>query len=315
MNLFFNKDEQRPRAGWRIIIQLILFFFLSGFAALGFNMLVQSSLSIASAIPQLIGVTLSITFAAYLLDRRPLTDYGLSMDRSWWEDFGAGTAIAALALSVIFLIEWTTGWLIITGYGWTPTSSHSFFWGFLSTLVAMLLVGFYEEWCFRGYQLLNLSEGLQYPELGVRSAVIAATVGSSVLFGLVHAYNPNASGIAVFNIILAGLILAFPYIITGKLGLSVGLHFSWNFVQGGIFGFAVSGTRLDASAIQIAQQGPVSWTGGSFGPEAGLMGIIGMAIMGGGSYVYIIASGYEHSVDTLFSKRYQRGTKSDEQGQ
>ncbi|MCW9708481.1 CPBP family intramembrane glutamic endopeptidase [Fodinibius salsisoli] len=314
MNLFFNKDEQRTRAGWRVLIQFFLFFFISGFAALAFNALFPSSLSIASAIPQLIGVAVSIILAAYALDKRHLEDYGLSLSPQWWKDLAAGIIIAGFALSVIFLIEWTAGWLIISGYGWTPTSGHSFLWGILSALGAMLLVGFYEEWCFRGYQLLNLTEGLQYPKLGVRGAVTIATLASSAVFGLMHAFNPNSSGIAIFNIMLAGIVLAIPYIITGNLALSIGLHFSWNFVQGGILGFAVSGIRLDASVIQITQKGPIFWTGGVFGPEAGLLGVLGMAIIGGGSYVYIVKSGYERKVAPLFSKRYRANTKSDEQG-
>lgn len=313
MNIFFNNNEQRPRAGWRILIQFLLFFFISGFAALALYSLLPSTLSITSAIPQLIGAAASIILAAYALDKRPIRDYGLSVTSRWWKEFGAGVVIAALALSFIFLIEYTLGWLTIAGYGWTPTSAHSFTWGFLSTFWAMLLVGFYEEWCFRGYQLLNLAEGLQYPRLGVRGAAVIATLASSLVFGLMHAYNPNASAIAVFNIMFAGIVLAIPYVITGNLALSIGLHFSWNFVQGGIFGFAVSGTRLDASVIQIAQKGPVVWTGGAFGPEAGLLGILGMAIMGGSSYVYITKSGYEPKAGLLLTGRYQTDTKSDEQ--
>lgn len=313
MNLFFNDQEQRPRAGWRLIVQFILFVFLVGFAALAFQALWQSSLSIAMAIPQFLGTAASIWLAARFLDKRPLTEYGLTFNTRWIKDFVAGVLIAGIVMGVIFAVEWQLGWLSITGFGWETTTEVPFGTALLSSFTAMLLVGFYEEWLSRGYQLLNLSEGLSYPQLGHRWPVIIATLATSALFGLMHAFNPNSSYIAVINIILAGIVLAVPYVLTGKLGLSVGLHFSWNFMQGAVFGFPVSGTRLDTSIIQIAQQGPDLWTGGAFGPEAGGIGIAGMAIMLGGSYVYIMWSGYDCSIAGVFQKGYQRSAKSDEQ--
>lgn len=313
MNLFFNDEEQRLRAGWRVLIQFILMFFLTGFITLGFSMVWQSSLSIVSTTGQFLGVSASIWIASRLLDKRSVRDYGLYFDHLWWKDFIYGVVIAALAISTIFFIEWMLDWVAISGYGWSGTSNRSFVWPLLSSLSAMLLVGFYEEWFSRGYQLLNLAEGLHYPWLGAGGAVAIATLATSLLFGLLHFYNPNASILSTFNIVLAGLVLAFPYILTGSLGLSVGLHFSWNFVQGSVFGFPVSGLHLDASVIQIAQEGPDFWTGGAFGPEAGVLGIVGMAIMIGGSYVYITASGREYAIAERFINVRQSSVKSDEQ--
>lgn len=315
MNLFFNREEQRLRAGWRVLIQFMLMFFLVGFLSLAFNRFLDSSLSIIPTIAQCIGVTTSIWLAARLLDKRPLSEYGLWFNSLWWKEFWVGTLIAAVAISAIFVTEWSLDWLTITGYGWDMSAGPPFTRALLSSLGAMLMVGFYEEWFSRGYQLLNLAEGLRYPWLGVRGAVAVAALASSLLFGLLHFYNPNASAISTFNIMLAGIVLALPYILTGSLGLSVGLHFSWNFVQASVFGFPVSGTQLDTSVIQIAQKGPDFWTGGVFGPEAGLLGIFGMAIMVGGTYVYITVSGYNCAIAKLFRKEHHSSVKSDEQAQ
>lgn len=313
MNIFFNDDEQRLRAGWRVLIQFILMFFLVGFFSFGFGTLWESSLSIIPTIAQCIGVTASIWIAARLLDKRSMEEYGLSFNALWRKDFFAGILIAAIAIGTIFTIEWSLDWITIIGYGWSASFGTPFSWALLSSLGAMLLVGFYEEWFSRGYQLLNLAEGFRYPRFGLRGAVAVATLVSSLLFGLLHFYNPNASAISTFNIMLAGVVLAFPYILTGSLGLSVGLHFSWNFMQASVFGFPVSGAHLDTSVIKIAQSGPDFWTGGVFGPEAGFLGISGMAIMVGGTYVYIIASGRECSIAKLFKKEHHSSTKGDEQ--
>ena len=140
-----------------------------------------------------------------------------------------------------------------------------------------------------------------------------AILFTSSLFGFMHFFNPNASFISTFNIILAGIILAIPYVMTGSLGLSVGLHFSWNFVMAGILGFPVSGKNIEFSILQIEQSGADFFTGGAFGPEAGILGLLGMAIMLGGSLVYIKQSRRELHIDPLFVKDYQQTTKSDEQ--
>jgi hypothetical protein len=72
---------------------------------------------------------------------------------------------------------------------------------------------------------------------------------------------------------VAGLFLGLGYILTGELALPIGLHLTWNFFQGNVFGFPVSGMASTASFLQIEQGGPVLWTGAAFGPEAGLMGM------------------------------------------
>lgn len=300
MNLFFNEKEYRLRAGWRLLIQFVLFFFISGFAALALHSLWTTSLSITGAIPQLIGTVASIWFAARLLDKRPVSAYGLTFDRRWIKDFAAGVFWGSLAIAVIFAIEWQLGWVTIAGWGWTSSTDYSFPVALLSSFSAMLLVGFYEELLSRGYQILNLTEGLRYPQLGTRGAAAIATLTTSMLFGFMHAFNPNVSSVAIFNIIIAGIVLAVPYLLTGSLGLSVGLHFSWNFVQGSVFGYPVSGTMLDASIIRPAQQGPDFWTGGTFGPEAGAVGLLGMAIMLGGTLVYTYRSRRRLALAELF---------------
>jgi membrane protease YdiL (CAAX protease family) len=313
MNIFINDNEQRLRAGWRLLIQLIIMFLLVGFGMMGLQFLVSNSLIIASVFPQFIGIIASIWIAARLLDRRSFFDYGLNFNRRWQKDFLTGTAIAAFAVGTIFLIEWWAGWITIIEYGWNVDAETPFGLGLSSFFLAMLMVGFYEELFSRGYQILNLTEGLRYPNIGEHGAIIIAILLTSALFGFMHFFNANASAISTFNIILAGIVLATPYILTGSLALSVGLHFSWNFVMAGVLGFPVSGKEIETTILHIQQGGTDLWTGGSFGPEAGILGLLGMAIMLGGSCVYIKWAGYELSTAELFQKEYRPALKSDGQ--
>ncbi len=313
MNIFINEREQRPRAGWRLLFQFVLMVLLIGLGMLGFQYIWSNPTGIASTVPQFIGVTASIWIAARLLDKRPLSDYGLNINRQWWTEFLAGVFIASIAVGFIFIIEWFAGWLMITGYGWETPDNTAFGWRIAGLFAAMLMVGFYEELFSRGYQILNLAEGLHYPTIGTRGAVAIALVLTSLLFGLLHFFNPSASVISTFNIVLAGVVLGVPYILTGSLALSAGLHFSWNFVMGGIVGFPVSGMKFKASIIQINQQGLELWTGGAFGPEAGLLGLVGMTTIIILSCVYIKLTGYELDIAEIFNKDYQTDRKSHEQ--
>ena len=85
--------------------------------------------------------------------------------------------------------------------------------------------------------------------------------------------------LAALNILLAGLMLAYPFWKTGRLYLSIGIHAGWNYAQGGIFGFAVSGNAIRGNLISTQLIGPDLWTGGSFGPEGGLLGTLGIIIV------------------------------------
>ncbi|MDZ7660429.1 type II CAAX endopeptidase family protein [Fodinibius sp.] len=313
MNIFINNNEQRPRAGWRLLIQFIFMFLFVGFGIMGVQQLLADPLIIYTTIPQFLGIILSVWLAAKLLDKRSFFEYGINFNKQWSKDFFTGCLIAAISISTIFLIQWSLGWITIIEYGWEADLETPFLTGIISFFVAMLMVGFHEELLSRGYQLLNITEGLKYPAVGLNGALVMAILLTSSLFGFMHFFNPNASFISTFNIILAGIVLAIPYVLTGSLGLSVGLHFSWNFVMAGILGFPVSGKNIEFSILQIQQSGADFFTGGAFGPEAGILGLLGMTIMLGGSLVYIRQSRRELNIDQLFKKDYQQTTKSDEQ--
>lgn len=125
----------------------------------------------------------------------------------------------------------------------------------------MLLVAFSEELVIRGYLLNNLLKSMnKWLALGL----------SAALFALLHLANPDASVLSILNILAAGFFLGINYIYTKNLWFGIFLHFAWNFFQGPIFGFEVSGIKLTA-LFQQNLDGPTIWTGGPFGFEGSLL--------------------------------------------
>ncbi|MBO9829797.1 CPBP family intramembrane metalloprotease [Xanthomonas sp. A2111] len=106
---------------------------------------------------------------------------------------------------------------------------------------------------------------------------------SAALFGLAHLGNPNASVFAALCIAVeAGIMLGAFYVLSGRLWVSIGVHAAWNFTQGYLFGAAVSGTDMGpAIARSTAQAGVPDWlSGGAFGPEASLPGLLVCTVVG-----------------------------------
>ena len=277
MNIFFNLEEKRIRAGWRLAIQMLIML-----VAIGFMVAIDPSFiqkQYGNILITGIGIILSVYLSIRFLDEHKITDYGLLLNKIWFKEFVFGIGMGSLAMVLIFLFEWFFGWVRIDGYGWSRVSQVPYFLQFILMFASMLFVGFYEELMFRGYQLTNLFEGFRGKKIdSIKAAWIAIAI-SSIIFGFMHFENPNATWLSTLNIVGAGIMLALPFVVTGRLSMSVGIHFSWNFVQGGILGFAVSGTPFRFSLMQIDQHGPLHWTGGFFGPEAGISGLMGILLI------------------------------------
>jgi uncharacterized protein len=280
--LFYNKFENRLRAGWRILIissfllaAIVIFSFLSGSGA-------------AFAFPLSIAVLLLLWFASKKLDKRPFSEYGFAFSKTWFRDFAAGNIMAGAAMSVIVLIKLSMDWMVIDDVQFNFMNA-GFIGGLLYILVLMLAVSIWEEAYFRSYLITNFKEGIHFKWLGNSAPVLIAVVLSSLIFGLLHAGNPNASWISTLNISIAGMVFAYPYIITKSIAIPIGMHLSWNYFQGAVFGLPVSGNQFDQIFMVVSVTGPEVFTGGSFGPEAGAAGLLGLMVLLTLNEVYITA--------------------------
>ena len=143
--------------------------------------------------------------------------------------------------------------------------------GIFAAFIGFLMVAVGEEIIFRGVLFRWIDE---------KWGFLAALIASSLLFGLMHIFQPGATLWSSFAIAIeAGLLLGAAYKYSGTLWLPIGIHWAWNFTQGNIFGIAVSGSDAGVSLIQPSITGPDLLTGGVFGAEASIIAvIIGLAL-------------------------------------
>jgi membrane protease YdiL (CAAX protease family) len=137
----------------------------------------------------------------------------------------------------------------------------------LATAAAMsLMAGISEELVFRGVLFRILEQSL--------GTMLALSI-SAALFGLIHGFNPGATIVSTLAIMFeAGLLLAAAYAWSRSLWLVIGLHFAWNFTEGGVFSAAVSGgDAKGALAYPLSPAAGDLITGGKFGPEASVVAV------------------------------------------
>lgn len=120
-----------------------------------------------------------------------------------------------------------------------------------------------EEVFTRGYILRNLAFSFNK---------YMALVVSALIFSLMHLANPNANLVGLSIIFLSGLVLGLPYLYTKNLWFPIALHFSWNFFQGPVFGFNVSGLNF-YKLIETKYATANNWNGGEFGFEGSIVAV------------------------------------------
>lgn len=133
----------------------------------------------------------------------------------------------------------------------------------IKSILLFTIVAIGEEILFRGYILKNLMSSFNN---------FLALISSSILFSLIHAFNPNIDLLSLFTIFLAGITLGLSYIYTKNLWFPIALHLSWNLFQA-LLGFNVSGQE-SYSIIEFNINEANVLNGGAFGFEGSYLSII-----------------------------------------
>lgn len=185
----------------------------------------------------------------------PLSLLGMSL-RGRGKDLLAGLGVAVLLYAVGFGTSLLMGTVEIASVQWVPRD-------LLGTLLFFLLVAVTEEVMLRGFVLGRmLSAGMNR---------FVALFLSSVLFSAMHLFNPNFALLPFVNILLAGCLLGASFLYTRNLCFPVVLHWFWNWLQGPVLGYEVSGMDSGETLLTLRLTGSDLLTGGSFGFEGSLL--------------------------------------------
>jgi len=267
----WNAEERRLRAPFRAFLPTVLTFvflaILQIVIRVRFVHPVREVLELTGIATMLIGAVL---VSARIIDRRSVSEFGLSFDRDWWRSFIVGglvgTAINGGALAVALAADWVrfAGVMRVSGeLSFLPAVGVVF--GYVAFAAA------WEEFILRGAMLKNLAEGSNgFVPRWV--AVGLAVALSALVFAFLH--GGKVTHLSHYGYyLIAGLVLGGVYVLTGELALSVGFHVFYNFTQSAIFGLGHSQQTPELLAVNIV--GPSRWVG-----EEGLV-FAGFAVLGG----------------------------------
>ncbi len=205
---------------------------------------------------EFLSVMLCVWLFIRFIDRKPLKSIGLIL-KGYEKDLKLGLALGAGLIAIGFLILFILGYLSVDGFSFPVGTLILYF-------LLFVVVSFHEEIMMRGYVLNNLMQSMnRYVALSI----------SSVIFMSIHLLNPNVNFLSVVNLFLAGIVLGIYYIHKPNLWLPIGMHLTWNFFQGPIFGFEVSGIETK-SIINQSVRGNEIITGGAFGFEGSILATI-----------------------------------------
>ena len=267
-------NRPTPRALANALLRVLLF----GVLFVAFQM-VLSRLLVALRSDGFVLQTAATLLAALLagwlllgvLEQRPPGDLGFRLQRKAWPQMLIGIALGVSGLLFAALLLVAMG-----GLRYVPRAGTFAGWlsGALRMLAVLLIPAAAEEALFRGYPFQKLVEGL---------GAVLATVAASVAFAVAHMQNPSVDALALFNIFIAGVMLSVAYLRTRSLWFATGVHVGWNWSMVALADLPVSGLKLyDAPLYDPVDRSPAWLGGGAFGPEAGVVGMLGLlAIVAG----------------------------------
>lgn len=236
----------------KLLLFGVVFFLIT--ALLGLPLIITKAddfewYPIVSTYIQIASLAITIGFFYKYIDHKNISELGLAF-RKHVKELLAGSGIATLIMVAGFVVLLLLKQLTVASVGFDLLP-------FLSGFVLFVGVSVFEEVLCRGYMLSTL--------MGAMNKYVAWVV-SSLLFAALHLANDHMALLPFINLFLAGLLLGSAYIYTRNLWFAIGMHLFWNFVQGTVLGFNVSGS-VSYSAVRLHYPEMNVLNGGDFGFE------------------------------------------------
>jgi hypothetical protein len=265
-SLFINSTTHRLRSGWRVLI----YFTVLGLPNIVLGLVTKSpetsasmtntfdvSWAMIAIYAVMVAWVVFVSIAAFRwLDGASWRAWGYLLHTGWSRDLFAGLLIGLLMIAL------TVGAQVLGGGTRLHAAAQGFSWqGIITASLLLWLAAAFEELVFRGYAFQTLLRDVP---------AWVPVLLLNMLFGLAHWTNPSRTNFSTINTALAGVWLAVAVMRTRSLWLATGLHFSWNWTMGVLFGLPVSGMRLPYTFLFASSGSPLWLTGGSYGSEGGV---------------------------------------------
>ncbi len=197
-------------------------------------------------------------FWVKVIEKNSLSTLGF-VKRNWLKYLGWGILLSLLQMGMIALVYQ------VGGIGTFELNE-------LSLEPILFILGLFPFWLLQGGTEEVATRGWLLTRIAARTNLPLAIAISSSLFGILHMGNAGVTFLSVLNIILDGVLAGLLFIYTDSIWLVVAQHGTWNYVQGNLLGFQVSGTGADASIFSFSMgYGPDWLTGGAFGAEGSII--------------------------------------------
>ncbi len=258
--------DGRLRSGWRVVSFVIAALLAIGMTDSVFNLPFSP---LGSRILRMIAILATIWLFRRFIDKRSFHSLGFQVTKEWWQEAFRGFVLALLLWGTIFALALVLRAVTVVGYAWNSNDWLGIMGALVIGLLTNITIGIMEEAHTRGYVLQNLADGI---------SIVPAIVVSSMLFGILHLPSPGGGLASTIGIFFGGVMLAMGYYATGNLWFSIGLHSAWNFAEGSILGFLVSGNNMGGLLV-MSVTGPEWLMGGKFGPSAGALAIVAEIVL------------------------------------
>lgn len=233
--------------------------------------------SISSSISRLGGLGIQVgafIFTTRRVLKRSLIEMTLQLHRGWLSDLLFGALLATVAMRVLFAVYTSNGWLIVEGWHWQTLSTGEWLGILWGSILSCAQAAIGEEIIFRGYLLTGLKEAW-----GDRIGMLIMGVIFASLHLVVSSAAETSTLLFILALALPGLLLGWAYLRTGSLWLPIGIHFTWNLVQGELLNLPGNTSNPNIWGAQTRLTGPAWLVGTEYGVEVGLLGCVPLVIV------------------------------------
>jgi hypothetical protein len=197
-----------------------------------------------------------------VFEHKPFGVVGLAFHPDWVKELCGGLGVGGIMMVLVGGAEALSG---LARFSRNPLPARAELAYGSGLFLLLLISATNEELVFRGYPFQKLVESL---------GSLGAVVVSSAFFGLAHLGNSHHTWVSTSNTMLVGIPLSIAYLRTRSLWMPVGIHFTWNYLQGFVFGLPLSGYTLSHALLKVQVHDAAWLTGSEYGPEGGLLSTI-----------------------------------------